>query len=97
MPQVMIANRLTDGLVVFLDGNGAWVERISEAQLVETEDEGARLTEIAAKAVAKPEVVDPYLIDVRLEGDTITPTRRREEIRALGPTNRTDLGKQAEK
>ena len=35
------------------------------------------------------------LIDVQLVDGAIRPTRLREQIRAAGPTNRNDLGKQA--
>ena len=35
------------------------------------------------------------LIDVELIDGAIVPSRLRERIRAAGPTNRNDLGKQA--
>jgi hypothetical protein len=41
-------------------------------------------------------VLDPYLIDVELDGGALRPTKYREAIRCLGPTNRQDLGKQSE-
>ena len=40
-------------------------------------------------------MVDVNLIDVDLVDGEIVPLRLRERIRAAGPTNRTDLGKQA--
>ncbi len=40
-------------------------------------------------------MVDVKLIDVDLVDGAIVPVRLRERIRAAGPTNRTDLGKQA--
>jgi hypothetical protein len=39
--------------------------------------------------------VGPELIEVQLEGDMLVPVKRREAIRATGPTIRLDLGKQA--
>jgi hypothetical protein len=39
--------------------------------------------------------VTPYLFDVVLDKGTVKPVREREIIRSLGPTIRTDLGKQA--
>ena len=41
------------------------------------------------------EVVDVNLIDVELIDGVPVPIRLRERIRAAGPTNRSDLGKQA--
>jgi hypothetical protein len=40
-------------------------------------------------------VVDAYLIDVRAEAGTVRPVKLREYLRTLGPSVRTDLGKQA--
>jgi hypothetical protein len=40
-------------------------------------------------------VVDVNLIDVEVVDGEIVPQRLRERIRAAGPTNRVDLGKQA--
>jgi hypothetical protein len=45
--------------------------------------------------VADRVVVDPYLFAVNVENEKIRPLGRREEIRAGGPSVRTDLGKQA--
>lgn len=91
MAQVLTANRLSDGEVVYLAGDGAWVESMGGAQVVTGADSEAVLaTGHAAERDQK--VVHAYLFD-------ITPDRRpvkmREIIRAAGPTVRTDLGKQA--
>jgi hypothetical protein len=93
MTKALTANRLDDGEAVFLS-RGRWIERFAEADLFE--DEAAAL---AAEAHAKTEltlVVDPYLIDViEVEGGH-APLSYRERVRALGPTNKPDHGKQAE-
>jgi hypothetical protein len=91
MAQVLTANRLSDGEVVYLASNGAWVESIAAAQVVTPADSDAALaTGQAAERDLK--IVHAYLFD-------ITPDRRpvkmREIIRAAGPTVRRDLGKQA--
>ena len=54
-----------------------------------------RLEAIGKAAFANNEVVDVDLIDVELVDGAIRPLRLRERIRAAGPTNRLDLGKQA--
>ena len=102
MAQVVIASRLGDGLVVFVaegarNGSVEWVRDLERAALAE--DEGAAEALLAlgeADARARHEVVDPYLIDVVREDGGLRPTKYREAIRCLGPTNRKDLGLQAE-
>ena len=96
MAQVVIANRLGDGRVVFLGRNGRWVEIIEESRIIESESEGEQSMESARQAESCQEVVNPYLIDVELEGSRVRPVLTRERIRAAGPTVRKDLGKQAE-
>jgi hypothetical protein len=84
MPQqVLTANRLSDGVVVFLDANGRWSEHIAAARLAEKADAEA-LTE--AGDARGDEVVAPYLIDVALEAQGPKPLRYRERIRAFGPS-----------
>ncbi len=85
MAQVITANRLRDGLVVYLTGTGSWSQRVGDSVVVRSEDEAERNMAIAAKSVTGRHVVDPYLIDI-VEGDgDIRPKRFREQIRAFGP------------
>ena len=41
-------------------------------------------------------MVNPYLFEVRVNGEAIVPVKTREAIRAAGPSARRDLGKQAD-
>lgn len=93
--QLLTANRLIDGEVVYLTAAGGWETRIETARLAAAADEAAALAAIGAQAVAERVVVGPYLIDVERDGDAIVPLRYRERIRAYGPSNRPDLAKQA--
>lgn len=93
--QVVTANRLTDGVVVYLDPAGGWSERAEQGQLATSEDQAEALMAVAAAAVVRREVVAPYLIEVSDAGGRLAPVRLRERIRAMGPTVRLDLGKQA--
>jgi hypothetical protein len=95
MPQVLTANRLIDGEVVYLDGDDGWVERLAEARLLATPAEGE--VALAKGVVAEDErkVVHAYLFDVAGQGAALKPVKMREIIRAAGPTIRRDLGKQA--
>jgi hypothetical protein len=83
--QVASANRLIDGLVVYLDDAGQWTPRLDRAALARDRSGGAILLERArAEAFA---VVDPFLVAVIENGDgTIEPLSLREKIRAAGLT-----------
>jgi len=94
--KAVTANRLSDGLVVYL-GAGGWVETIAAARSVEGKEAAAVLLAEAEPDVAACRVVGPYVIDVVPdEAGVLKATSERERIRALGPTTRPDLGKQAE-
>ena len=95
MPHLVIANRLRDGIVVFLGTEQRWVEHVRECTPAADEHAGEKLLEAGLRAVARQEVVDPALIEVVQRGGELVPVLMRERIRALGPTVRSDLGKQA--
>jgi hypothetical protein len=85
-PQVLTANRLRDGIVVFFSPDGGWSERIDEARVVEDELSRAEVVAAGERAVAAGLVVGPYLIEALVSGSRITAVRLRERIRATGPT-----------
>ena len=91
MPQMIIANRLRDGTVVFLAPDEAWVPAIAAGTLIEDEAEAARLIAVAKRHEGECQVIDPQLIDVAVDEGQRRPTAIREAIRAFGPTIRTDL------
>jgi hypothetical protein len=96
MDGMITANRLSDGLVVFLDSRDGWTEDFhAGAVLTDAEQKSAALAASAASAAAN-EVVDPYWIDLEPRGGRYVPKALREAIRASGPTTRRDLGKQAQ-
>ena len=102
MAQVLIASRLSDGLVVFLSGVGTggaadWALELDAATVAEDDTRAEELLAIGeAEARERQTVIDPYLIEVVEEAGRLRPTKYREVIRCLGPTIRQDLGKQAE-
>jgi hypothetical protein len=96
MPQVVIANRLRDGIVVFLGADRRWVDRVEGIRPAMSAEEAEKLLDMALQAERNQEVVGPILADVAQRDGAWLPTKRREAIRAKGPTIRTDLGKQAE-
>ena len=91
--KAVTANRLADGDVVFWN-KGQWVERFADAELF-AEPEPAEAAEAHGKN--QPTVViDAYVIDLIEAEGFWAPLSYRERIRALGPTNRLDHGKQTE-
>jgi hypothetical protein len=90
MPNVVTANRLDDGIVVYLAADGGWTEDIARARLAETEEETKALEAEAAKDVALRKVVAVYPMEVALAGGTVDPLSVRERIRA---SHRTTLTK----
>lgn len=95
--KVLTANRLSDGTVVYIGAAAPWVEDLALAKIAPDAATEALLTEAAAGAVKAREVVGAYLMPVAVEDGRILPQSVRERIRAAGPTNRLDLGKQAER
>lgn len=89
--KIVTSNRLTDGLVVYL-GYAGWTPDIHLARRADNDDAAEGLMADAGKFVADNDVADIWLIDF----DGERPVRRREHIRAQGPTVRRDLGYQAE-
>ena len=93
--KIVTANRLDDGLVVYLNGAG-WSERIEDARIAGDDAAADGLLARAEGPGQEIRVIGPYLIEVTREGAAPRPVSNREAIRAQGPTVRPDLGKQAE-
>ena len=96
MQGMITANRLSDGLVVFLTAAGAWSEDFHRGVVLTDEAAKAAALEIAGRSAAANDVVDPYWIDLESRAGHFVPKALREAIRACGPTIRLDLGKQAQ-
>ena len=94
--QVLTANRLGDGAVVYRSKAGAWTERLEESLVLAASEEAARILAEAETPQASLQIVGPYLMPVDNTGDEIRPTETREFIRAKGPSIRIDLGYQAD-
>ena len=86
MSQVITANRLTDGIVVYVGHDGAWTGQLNEAKLFASKAEaeaglarGAGRREAQSRRRALP-------VDVTDEAGGRRPLTLRESIRARGPT-----------
>ncbi|MFC3230216.1 DUF2849 domain-containing protein [Marinibaculum pumilum] len=82
--RAMTANRLRDGLTVFLADGGEWVTEIDRAAVATDADGMAALEKQGADAEAAQHVVGAYLIDVEAADGHVRPLRNREQIRAAG-------------
>ena len=84
--KVLTANRLTDGIAVWLNANGEWTTSLQEALVARHGEAVAALEEIGKKAYSDNKVVDVNVVDVQETNGTLWPLRLRERIRAQGPT-----------
>jgi len=88
---VLTANRLDDGIVVFLGPAGAWVESIDAAVVARSPDEAKALEAQGARDAAANLVVEPYPAEVREAAGRLIPVRARERVRVEGPSILDDV------
>lgn len=93
-PQMLTANRLVDGDVLYWHADD-WVLALTAGDIFTDPKAADAALAAAQKCVTENRVVNPYLFDVRVDAKGIHPVKEREIIRAAGPTVRDDLGKQA--
>jgi sulfite reductase (NADPH) hemoprotein beta-component len=86
MSQMIVANRLTDGIVVFFTADETWSHAIDDGLIIDAETDQQRHLATAKGHETRCQVVDPYLIEVEVDSGRPRPTSIREAIRAFGPT-----------
>lgn len=87
MPQVITANALRSGRVVYLATDGCWVPALGEAAVAHDERALERLEREARRAAELQQITAHYAFDVRLEAGLPVAISVRERIRAdRGPT-----------
>lgn len=84
--QIVTANRLRDGAVVFLTSTGEWTSDLRRAAVARDGEGATRLLGIGTVAAAEHRIVEPYLTAVTEDGDAVVPVSLRERIRAQGLT-----------
>ena len=84
--KVLTANRLGDGVAVWLDANGEWTEHLQDALVARHPEAVDALEAIGKRDFAANRVVDIAIIDVQETEGQLWPLRLRERIRAAGPT-----------
>jgi hypothetical protein len=84
--QILTANRLTDGAVVYLTAAGTWTAEIARSVVAREERAAAALLARGQRDADSAVVVGPYLI-AAVEGEEgPRAVSLREQIRAAGPS-----------
>lgn len=86
MPQIISANRLTDGLIVFLGPEGKWISDFASAALFESKDAAAAGLAQAQAALEANLVIEVTVIDTIVESGERRAAHLRDAIRIKGPT-----------
>jgi hypothetical protein len=94
--EIVTANRLIDGVVVYLTATDGWSEVFADAAVASDEAAAAALQAKGDEATRAQLVVGPYRAPARLEAGKPVPADMKERIRARGPSIHPELGKQAE-
>jgi len=93
-PQMLTANRLRDGDVLYRKGSG-WVLFLAEGEVYADQASADAALAAANAELVQNTFVAPYLFEVREQNGKIVPVKEREIIRAAGPTVHPNTGKQA--
>ena len=86
MPEMIVANRLSDGRVVYLDAQGGWTQAFAQGAVIDSAEAKSAALATSAQAVAQNLIVDPYPIELEHRAGHLAPKGLRETIRAQGPT-----------
>ena len=89
--QVLTANRLGDGAVVFLNFDGDWVATLAGVVIARSPDEARGLAARGLFDAGRNLVVDPYLVEMREGAGALLPLRQRERVRLDGPSILDDV------
>ena len=64
MPKVISANRLADGIVVYVGRDGSWPERLSQAKIFASKAEAEAGLLVAQNDAKRNLVVEPVVVEV---------------------------------
>jgi hypothetical protein len=84
MPDIVTANDLQTGTVVYLGAGGRWVARLGDAEVARDATAKSELEQIAAQSAARQEVTAVYTMPVAVDTGRPEPVSMRERIRAAG-------------
>ncbi|HUI21547.1 MAG TPA: DUF2849 domain-containing protein [Methylocella sp.] len=83
---VISANRLADGIVVYVGRDGSWSERLNDAKLYRGKEEAQAGLLLGQNDAKRNLVVEPCVVEVTEEEGGLRAVTLRESIRARGPT-----------
>jgi hypothetical protein len=91
-PQMLTANDLKQGDVLYWKGNG-WVKAFDQGDVFADPAAANAALAQAQVFVTGNRVIAPYLFEVTRQADgSIRPVKEREIIRSLGPSIEPDIG-----
>lgn len=93
-PQILIANQLSEGRILWLSETGEWTGPLSPPLIVQDCPSLQRALSKANLDVEANKILDPIAIEVT---DDLEPKLAKHKILLSGPTVRRDLGYQAER
>jgi hypothetical protein len=93
-PQMIVANRLLDGRVVFMKADGGWSPVAGDAVTAEDADGVAALEVLAQKSADSNHVLSIEVIDAAEKDGKPYPAHMKFAMQAEGPSVRKDLGYQ---
>jgi hypothetical protein len=92
---VITANRLNNGLVVYMSKDGSWGYSIFDALVLVTDEDMKGYLALANVPEQMLTIVGPYEVEVSESvSSEIFPLRYRERIRAYGPSTHADFSRQ---
>ena len=91
--QLVTANRLTDGAVIFLRPDRTWSDKLGDAWLAGDNAEADAMLQSAERAAPLDGVVGPYLAEAEVRNGHAVPKRVREIIRVEGPSTHPEFRK----
>lgn len=94
-PQIIVANRLTDGRAVFLTESGDWSALPAAAAVAKDAEALEALIQQASASEQANLTVSAEPVPASQDEQT-RPSHIKQQIQATGPTVRPDLGYQAE-
>jgi hypothetical protein len=83
---VISANRLSDGAVVYLGPRGSWAKSLAAGKVFPAKAEADAALAGAQADASRNLIVEPCLVEVRMDAAGLRPLTLREWIRAQGPT-----------
>jgi Protein of unknown function (DUF2849) len=86
MAKVVSANRLSDGVVVYVGADGSWVGSLDRARLFVSGAEAAAGLEAAEEDAKRNLVVEPFIVEVTADAKSAEAVSLRDKTRAHGPT-----------